>query len=171
MNSPLTWLTVLGGCGLSISAYKMYQTNFPEELRGIRLPLKAKEAVVKSLLSRECEKKLAYIEEAKNIIGKRYGYVSPEYNRLLCYEADVAIMKMCDCDLKTKLLLEVIQKAHVGEGVEEEVSRWMSAYKLLDHLSASCRDHIESREAVDKAKLQMSRLPDNIKRRVQGDPC
>jgi hypothetical protein len=147
----LVALSTTGCLGLGVAAYKMFSIELPEDLKGIRYPLRAKEAILKSLHAQDLQHKIEHLMIAKDICKNRYGQISPQYTRLLSYEAEM-IRTFGDCRAMADHLNVLIKKPHVGEAVSEELNRWRSALKIHDSMSDCPRDlYLENVEILSKA--------------------
>jgi hypothetical protein len=166
MSKYLVALGVVGCASIALGVNKMFSVSMPDELKDTKYPLKAKEAIVRCLLSHDIKDQLELIEKAKMVCARRYGHVSPQYNRLACWKARL-VGERGECEEVRKTCLEMIKKPHVGEAVVEEVRRWQSAEQLYRILATRCGaerdDNIEAEGSFLQAK---SRLPDYIRQNI-----
>ena len=165
MPKSLMALTVAGCCGIVVGVSKMFSVSLPEELQPERYPLMAKEAIVKCLLVDDLHYKLEHLQRAKQICASRYGHISPQHNRLLCWQARL-VAESGDCGLMVELIKEMVKKPHVGEAVEDEVRRWTYACRLLQSIQNSCSDSIFEM-TVNEFMTAKSRLPVFITERIK----
>lgn len=147
---PLMLLAISGISGTSLAAYKLFYVQVPEEIKNVRLPLKAKEMVMKCMYTDSLNEKIRYLQVASDLCGKRYGFVSEEYTALLALKAKY-IGDHGDCEEMAVFIPQLINKAHVGEAVSEEVTRLTAAMKLLQ----ACKNCAKSSsESVNEAILK-----------------
>ena len=158
---------ITGCAGLGIGAYKMLSIDFPPELRGVQYPLRAKEAIFKTLHWNLLEDKLEHLAVAKDLCARRYGHVSPQYSKLLCYEAKL-IEKLGDCQEKAEYIRLLQRKPHVGEAVVEEVARWKSVYQLLASMQLSCPPPAYDAALVHFEKT-IRNVPEFIKKKILNE--
>jgi hypothetical protein len=159
----LITLSTTGCIGLGIAAYKMFSIDLPEELKSIKYPLRAKEAILKSMHAKELRSKVEHLMVAKEICKNRYGQISPQYTNLLAYEADI-LRAFGDCNAMADHLNVLIKKPHVGEAVGEELVRWRSAKKIHVSMTECCPElYFKNTEILNMA---IERLPAFIKEQI-----
>lgn len=162
MDKFLLSLGVGGLVGLATGSYKMFSVDWPEELKNAKYPLKAREAILKSLHAHSLNDKLTHLQQAKDICAKRYGQISPQFTNLLCTQTSL-IIQMGDCDAKVGILNTLLQKPHVGEAIDEELKRWNSIVKVLSSLNnQECQQkHLQSVAKVEEAKERLGEFVRN----------
>lgn len=163
MSKSLMVLTVAGCCGIAVGVSKMFSVSLPEELKPERYPLMAKEAIVKCLLTDDIHHQMEHLKRAKQICSSRYGHISPQHNRLLCWQAKL-VADSGECGLMVELIKEMVKKPHVGEAVEDEVRRWRYAQILLASIQSKCPDVYDN--VMSEFMTAKSRLPEFITTRL-----
>ena len=156
-------LGAAGCAGIAVGVSKMFSVSLPEELQTVKYPLKAKEAIIKCLLSDDVNAQMEHLNKAKHVCAGRYGHISPQYNRLLCWQAKLA-SESTECDVMSALLGEMLKKPHVGEAVEDEIRRWNYANILLLAIKAKCASDYQASNSTFTTALE--RLPEFMRNRI-----
>lgn len=151
-----------GAMGLGVSAHKLLFAELPEELSGIRFHVKTKEAVLKSLATRDPRKMVGFVDEALMMAAKRYGEVSEQYTAILAYKAKLLEGRAYSCGEIAGFLLELLKKPHVGEAVAEERRRLACAFRLFHRLKERTECSDDHARLAPVVKRTVDRIPAHL---------